>query len=67
MARGSRSDGGCIFCESDDEYERLYFDEENDVFFHKSCLIKAFMENPDDPDVQDMKYILNEEQKLPKG
>lgn len=33
-------DGGCWFCDEDDENEALYFSVEFDTYVHKNCCLK---------------------------
>lgn len=52
-------EGGCWFCftESDD----MLFDSEFDTNVHVSCLKNVLEKEPDNPEAQLMKYLLEEE------
>ena len=51
-------EGGCWFCNQDNEHEDLIYDCEFDTFLHWSCLKKTLEEYPDHPEAMLMKYLL---------
>lgn len=53
-------DGGCWFCYTEDEGEWL-FDREFDTYVHKACLVQALKEEPDNPEANFMRYLLDTE------
>lgn len=58
MAKLSPSQGGCWFCQMDNENEEMFFENEFDTFVHLSCLRSVLDKNPDHPEAQLMSYLL---------
>jgi hypothetical protein len=53
--------GGCWFCQHDEEHEPLYSEREFDTFVHISCLKAALEKDPNHPEAELMKYLLEAE------
>ena len=57
MAKLGPTQGGCWFCNQDDEQIPLVFDSEWDTFVHLPCLVEA-LKDPDDGEAACMTYLL---------
>lgn len=56
--RVSPVNGGCWFCFTTREARDWVYDVEFDTYLHLSCLKKAVEEEPEDPEVGIMCYLL---------
>lgn len=53
-------DGGCWFCYTDDEGP-WFFDVEWDTYVHERCLRAVLKEDPENPEANFMRYLLEDE------
>lgn len=63
MPRLNPSSGGCWFCQTDDEKEKLIFSYEVDAYFHESCLKEELKKNKNNLEAKAIKEELDYERK----
>jgi hypothetical protein len=58
MAKKTIHDGGCWFCEHDDEDEPLYIEREFDCVVHASCVRGILKDDPNHPEATLMQHAI---------